>query len=555
VDQTQALVESQAAKSLKTKSSEKGLAEQTTGNSDDSFNKQLVEAGAVAGAQAVVMHQPTQVSLSKKALGIGKEEAVQGVHPKQFSAMSDVAEYTPVSAKTASGVSAGSSIAGLKPWNQEWVFEGMPRPSDDGAKIRPLIGGKSVQDEIGEITEIAQAREALKKINALADSGDSLPGAEQVKSLQMRGIEGLKKDDGAMIAVNSRLASQLPQQLAVAGGPGAQGVQSAQSANEEAIAQAIAQMNGKVINAGVRRNQMPNSLNSALGAKDGTAASGLSGSEFMNTLTLVKPGASPVSSMDEVQAIGNRPSLEVLSGDVNSRLGLKKAGPQFSEFALSAGTLNHSPNQSFAMPQMAQVTGHVVPGAGTQDQLSHEAILNVTTGIRNLGQGNGEMNIRLKPDNLGELHLKVMTRGQEVGLQIQASDENAKKILQDSISSLKDGLATQNLTLGKVELSIAKAFTGGEASNQQFGQQSGQHQQSQSQFDQSRNGQPFSMFGQNAGQQNQGSNGWAGNGEPQESNVRSLNRGSVAAQANAAMAAARANSRAAQSDGRIDVLA
>jgi flagellar hook-length control protein FliK len=207
------------------------------------------------------------------------------------------------------------------------------------------------------------------------------------------------------------------------------------------------------------------------------------------------------------------------------------------------------------MPQMAQVTGHVVPGAGTQDQLSHEAILNVTTGIRNLGQGNGEMNIRLKPDNLGELHLKVMTRGQEVGLQIQASDENAKKILQDSISSLKDGLATQNLTLGKVELSIAKAFTGGEASNQQFGQQSGQHQQSQSQFDQSRNGQPFSMFGQNAGQQNQGSNGWAGNGEPQESNVRSLNRGSVAAQANAAMAAARANSRAAQSDGRIDVLA
>ena len=65
------------------------------------------------------------------------------------------------------------------------------------------------------------------------------------------------------------------------------------------------------------------------------------------------------------------------------------------------------------------------------------------------------MHIRLKPENLGELHVRVMTDGTQVGLHIQASDEKSKKILEESLSHLKESMAAQNLTLGSVELTVA----------------------------------------------------------------------------------------------------
>ena len=111
---------------------------------------------------------------------------------------------------------------------------------------------------------------------------------------------------------------------------------------------------------------------------------------------------------------------------------------------------------------VVQLSGQVVPGSMAQDQLAHDAILNMSTGIRNMSaQGGGEMRIRLKPENLGELHLRVVSQGGEIGIHIQASDDKAKKILQDSLGSLKDGLASQNLTLGKVAIEVASSGSGG----------------------------------------------------------------------------------------------
>ena len=74
--------------------------------------------------------------------------------------------------------------------------------------------------------------------------------------------------------------------------------------------------------------------------------------------------------------------------------------------------------------------------------------------VRNSANGvqNGEMRIRLRPDHLGELHVKVAMKGRSVELQIHASDDNAMKVLQESLGSLKESLAGHSLTLGKVDL-------------------------------------------------------------------------------------------------------
>ena len=64
------------------------------------------------------------------------------------------------------------------------------------------------------------------------------------------------------------------------------------------------------------------------------------------------------------------------------------------------------------------------------------------------------MRIKLRPDHLGEVNVRVTTLNNEVGLQIQATDEKAKKVIEDSMSYLKESLASHRLNLGSVELSL-----------------------------------------------------------------------------------------------------
>ena len=76
-----------------------------------------------------------------------------------------------------------------------------------------------------------------------------------------------------------------------------------------------------------------------------------------------------------------------------------------------------------------RLDGGVVAGSMSKDRLTTESVSGIAQSIRQLSNG-GEVRIRLKPDHLGELHLKVTTGGKtgsDVGLQIQASDSRAKK--------------------------------------------------------------------------------------------------------------------------------
>lgn len=125
-----------------------------------------------------------------------------------------------------------------------------------------------------------------------------------------------------------------------------------------------------------------------------------------------------------------------------------------------------------------KLDGAVVPGSMQRNRLSSESVMGVSQGIRELkASGGGEMRLRLKPDHLGEIHLKVSAGGKvgnEIGLQIQASDERAKKILEESIGSLKEGLAGQNLSLAKLDIQISQPGSSSSASNSFSQQQDGQ---------------------------------------------------------------------------------
>ncbi len=110
-----------------------------------------------------------------------------------------------------------------------------------------------------------------------------------------------------------------------------------------------------------------------------------------------------------------------------------------------------------------EVTGHVVPGAMAQKRLTSETLMNVSNGVYQLanGGGGGEVKIRLNPKSLGEVSLNVSTIGNRVRLKINASEQSAKNILEESISSLKENLAGKNLILSKVDVNVLEPSSKG----------------------------------------------------------------------------------------------
>jgi len=240
---------------------------------------------------------------------------------------------------------------------------------------------------------------------------------------------------------------------------------------------------------------------------------------------------------------GQKPDLRVIEGGARA----KRSGFEEDLMTSKAGLVasgglatNHSQNGSVALPTV-EVTGHVTKGANAQDRLASESLLGVSNGIRTMAaNGGGEMRIRLRPENLGELHVRVMTDGTQVGLQIQASDEKAKKIIEDSLGHLKDSLASQSLSLVRSDITVAQVGAGSGEMRQDANQQQNFGQQFMS-----------DMNGQNAGQ---------GREQGRETGDRaygSANQARAAAQANLAAARSGAQARAsmAASSGRLDVMA
>jgi len=148
------------------------------------------------------------------------------------------------------------------------------------------------------------------------------------------------------------------------------------------------------------------------------------------------------------------------------------------------------------------VQGQVIPGGGMRDRLDTESVRRLGGEIESMRlTGGGEIRIRLKPENLGELHIRVTEHGGQVGLEIRASDENSKRIIEESLSSLKESLAQSQVSLGKLDVAVRATHdtaSGGMSSDHR---QESQHQgQLSMAMDQRGGGQSFSRdYGGNGG--------------------------------------------------------
>jgi len=177
--------------------------------------------------------------------------------------------------------------------------------------------------------------------------------------------------------------------------------------------------------------------------------------------SLTSRGNSPVAALNTPNSPFSHPSIE---GGLTLRQGIrelpsgKKDLSKELEKTLVVTTghpgMNREAENSLSSPVL--VSGNVTSGAMARERLSSESLNSLSTNIRGMsGQGGGEIRMRLRPDNLGELNIRVSTLGNRVELQIQASDERTKKIIEESIGYLKESLTSQNLSLANVDFSVA----------------------------------------------------------------------------------------------------
>jgi len=398
----------------------------------------------------------------------------------QRSGLQSMKEKSPLTQVPAASMKTAAAIAGLKPWSKNWVFEGVeqnenlkgliPTAPQEGLEV---VSDKPTENAVGAMKsplapkispEVIQEILSKSRGEAATRQGVSQSEVEEFKATAAK----LGPELALANLIRKREEPSSSDQLFAGVAP----------AKTEAFGQLpvdsrVAQVNSPVMYALPERvmGEMHTALEGPMVKVERQAAgpsagnSALSGGEFLSTLGVVRGGIQN-AGQSNTESGGNsdgqfgsemKKNLRVIEGGAGKG---KQVGPTGSHVELS-GLDPQLKAQAISVPTV-EVTGHVTKGAMSQDRLSSEALTGISAGIRNLSpQGGGEMRIRLKPENLGELHVRVVTNGNgNVGLQIQASDEKAKKILEESMGSLKESLASHQLSLMSVDLSVTSARNG-----------------------------------------------------------------------------------------------
>ncbi|MBY0553663.1 flagellar hook-length control protein FliK [bacterium] len=72
-------------------------------------------------------------------------------------------------------------------------------------------------------------------------------------------------------------------------------------------------------------------------------------------------------------------------------------------------------------------------------------------------KGGGEISVKMSPEGMGEVHLKVLLQDGKLNIEMQTQDKNVKKLIEESLSDLKSGLAAHRLSLEHVKVDTVNA--------------------------------------------------------------------------------------------------
>ena len=189
---------------------------------------------------------------------------------------------------------------------------------------------------------------------------------------------------------------------------------------------------------------------------------GLSGGEFLTTLGLIQDDQSPLLKMnsdsDFSEEHSERPTSKNLfisdeKSSEEDEIVSRSADENFRFETVGAqGLQGSTPVAAQALP-VKKMDAQVVLGAMARNRLATASIAQLSSEVKSLSAHGGEIRLRLKPDHLGEMSIRVSTQGSLVNLQVRAADEQTRKIIGESLEALREHFSAQNLVLGAVDLS------------------------------------------------------------------------------------------------------
>jgi flagellar hook-length control protein FliK len=104
--------------------------------------------------------------------------------------------------------------------------------------------------------------------------------------------------------------------------------------------------------------------------------------------------------------------------------------------------------------------GHGIRGREIVSQLAQEV-------VRHGAAGNGEITIRLRPEELGELRLNIRLENQKLHVDVVAENRGVRDVLLDNVQTLRESLERQNVRMERFDVSYGGS---GNGPGQGFGQ-------------------------------------------------------------------------------------
>ncbi|GIL17635.1 MAG: hypothetical protein BroJett040_13860 [Oligoflexia bacterium] len=156
-------------------------------------------------------------------------------------------------------------------------------------------------------------------------------------------------------------------------------------------------------------------------------------------------------------------------------------------------TLKSEASAGLAAGAASQVVGRAETG---ENEANIRQLMNQAQYM--MKKGGGEAVVKLTPEGLGQVHLKVVVNEGKVNLEMSAENKDAKKLIENSIGDLKSSLHTRNLTVDSIKVDVGNQLSSDNNSQSQ-------NQSSQFKFDQGR--EQARQFLQNFQEQNNSQRG------------------------------------------------
>lgn len=142
------------------------------------------------------------------------------------------------------------------------------------------------------------------------------------------------------------------------------------------------------------------------------------------------------------------------SGDSGQQAGLPKYDAS-NDLTAQVQALHAGQRSSF-QSHLGAAAGTVAaakPGAEPTDAMKDSNVREVMNQAKYLvTAGGGEMTVKMTPEGMGEVNLKVMLDNGKINIEMNAQDKSVKKMLEESLSDLKSSLASHQMRVEHVKI-------------------------------------------------------------------------------------------------------